>query len=280
MSIPTRTIRFIAKEDGKTYYGAPTQSGDLGLLYHSRQTPITAQLLSGSPLETSTTLLPTTLTVQKLLSPLSKREIGTIRGMGNSYQPNDPKITLPKPEGYRLFYKPGNTLSGPEDDIVIPKVALEMDNEYESYVYGYCVANDITSRGMRGHSLPGKVPPRAHGGEGQGKSCDTWCPLGPVLVSAEEIQDPQNLEVRTTVNGILKQSTNTSRMFHSVAELISMLSEGTTLEKGSIILTGSPPPLDGIRESATAWLVHGDVCHVEVEGLGTLINAVVEEGKE
>ncbi|KAI5476661.1 fumarylacetoacetate hydrolase domain containing protein [Pseudohyphozyma bogoriensis] len=288
--IPTRTIRFIASEDGKTYYGAPVQTGDLGLLYHSG-TKLSARVLSGSPLSPSTKLTSRILSVKKLLSPLAPAEIQTIRGMGAQYAAD--KSAVPKPKFFNLFYKPLNTIAGPEDPIVIPQAAVGWDNDYEvelcvvlgkegkdipvekalEHVFGYCVVNDVTSRGLAG------ITGRAIQGNqwGQAKSADSWCPLGPVLVSAKEINDPQKLALKTTVNGALKQSSNTSEMLLSVAELISMMSAGTTLEKGSIILTGSPLPLKSVVNDTNRWLVHGDEVRCEVEGLGTLINKIVEE---
>ncbi|KAL8287286.1 hypothetical protein RQP46_003738 [Phenoliferia psychrophenolica] len=218
MGPPPRTIRFISAEDGQTYYGAPVQEGDLGLLYHANR-PITAHILTSSPLHSTCEVSSTIKTVKRLLAPLDRHEIGTIRGMGMQYKAAG--VTVVKPENPWLFFKPLTTLAGPGDDIVIPMSAIGKHNDYEvelcvvmgkdakdvkvgdalSYVLGYCVVNDVTSRKLQ---------------SGISKSYDTWCPIGPVLVAASEVPNPDNLRIRTTVNGVVEQEETTANMVLSV----------------------------------------------------------------
>lgn len=287
MSSPqwTRLIRFLAVEDNQIYYGQPLQTGDIGLLYHTSPTSVTAHVLSASPLSPSAKLTTTIRTVRKLLSPLSPSEIRTIRGLGAQFTPVGG--VKKQPEVPVLFLKPTGAICGPEDEIVIPRLARGENNDYEvevcvvmgkkakdvsvekalDYVLGYCTSNDVSSRGLCGKGVQWGV----------GKSFDSWCPLGPVLVSPKALGDVQKLEIRTTVNGQVKQLINTSEMVYSIAELISKMSQGTTLDAGSIILSGTPLPLK--RElDKSPFLKHGDEVRVYVEGCGTLINRVVEEG--
>ena len=184
MSRPSRTIRFVAKEDSKVrraavpswrplqrgadaspsqiYYGQPIQSGDIGLLYHAKSS-LTAHTLSASPISPTCVVTSTVRTVARLLSPLSGDEIKTIRGMG--YQFGAPGTKPAKPEAVGFFYKPTTSLSGPEDPIFIPESARNRKNVYEGelcvvmgktalnvpverameFVLGYCSSNDVST---------------------------------------------------------------------------------------------------------------------------------------
>ncbi|KAM0749802.1 fumarylacetoacetate hydrolase [Meredithblackwellia eburnea MCA 4105] len=283
MTKPSRVIRFKAKEDGKVYYGEPIQDGDIGVIYHKKSL-LTARILSASPLSSECSVTTRIATVDKLLSPLTRQEIGTIRGLGAQY--GAPGTSPAKPETAIVFYKPLSALAGPEDPIFIPNSAKGQNNDYEvelcvviskdvrdvsvedalKYVGWYCVTNDVSSRGLCAKGVQWGI----------GKSFDSWCPIGPVLV-ASNLVNPQTLDLSTTVNGVVKQKSNTGAMILSVAEMISHMSQGVTIEAGSIILSGSPLPLDREKD-ANPWLKHGDLVQCEVQGLGTLINTVVEEG--
>jgi 5-carboxymethyl-2-hydroxymuconate isomerase len=132
-------------------------------------------------------------------------------------------------------------------------------------VFGYTVANDVSARDVQF-------------GDGQwvrGKSLDTFCPLGPVVVTADEIEDPQSLGLRTRVNGELVQDSSTSEMVFGVAELVSYCSHSFTLEPGDVILTGTPWGCGEFMDPPRS-LSPGDVVEVEVDGIGTLRNPVEE----
>ncbi|TNY23392.1 fumarylacetoacetate hydrolase [Rhodotorula diobovata] len=287
----TRLIRFVAKEDAQTYYGEPQQDGDLGLLYSNGER-ITARVVAApwtsSPASTSS---PRVLTVQTLLSPLAPTDVPAIRGMGLQYSA-DPANPQDKPPVACLFFKASQALAGPGDDIVLPRLARDEKNDYEvelcvvlgkdakdvdekdamSFVGGYCVVNDVSSRGLC-----------AKGGQwGMGKSYDTWCPFGPCLVSPSALgADPHKLTITTHVNGKLAQKGNTADLVLKIPELIARLSHGTTLQAGSLILTGSPialgrkAPGDAVEQSP--FMKDGDEIRCFVEGCGTLINSVRDE---
>ncbi len=181
-----------------------------------------------------------------------------------------------------LFSKFENSLAGTEDDIPLPDVAKQYDYEAElgvvigrrcrnvaeadalDHVFGYCTANDLSARDLQFRTSQWLL----------GKSLDRFLPLGPELVTADDVGDPQALEIRCWVNGERRQSSTTGDMIFSVAEIISYLSRHMTLEPGDFIATGTPEGvIHGMAEKR--WLRPGDVVEVEVEGLGRLRNRMV-----
>jgi 2-keto-4-pentenoate hydratase/2-oxohepta-3-ene-1,7-dioic acid hydratase in catechol pathway len=132
------------------------------------------------------------------------------------------------------------------------------------YVFGYTCCNDVSARD-------------AQFGDQQwvrGKSFDTFCPLGPTIVTADEIPDPQNLSIKCRVNGETLQDSNTSHMIFGVAHLIAYCSRFMTLEVGDIIATGTPPGV-GFSRTPPIYLKHGDVCEIDIEKIGVLSNPIV-----
>lgn len=182
-----------------------------------------------------------------------------------------------------FFTKAPTSINGPYDKIEIdPAVSSEIDWEAElgviigkagknipeaealSYVFGYTVVNDVTARDLQAR----------HKQFFKGKSLDGSCPLGPWIVTADEVPDPHNLAVRLRVNKVVKQDGNTRDMIFSVARLISTLSQGMTLEPGDIIATGTPSGV-GFSRKPPEFLRPGDVMETEIEGIGTLHNPVI-----
>ena len=133
-----------------------------------------------------------------------------------------------------------------------------------SHVFGYTVLNDVTARDLQSR----------HKQFFKGKSIDGYCPMGPWIVTADEIVDPQQLVVRLRVNGITKQEGNTNMMIFPIHTLIATLSKGMTLEPGDIIATGTPSGV-GFARNPPEFLKAGDVMETEVEGIGILRNVVV-----
>jgi 2-keto-4-pentenoate hydratase/2-oxohepta-3-ene-1,7-dioic acid hydratase in catechol pathway len=186
---------------------------------------------------------------------------------------------------YPIFFtKAPTTVNGPFGDIVIdPAVSVAIDWEAElgviigktgkniraedalDYVFGYTVINDVTARDLQSR----------HKQYFKGKSIDGYCPMGPWIVSTDEIPDPQHLAVRLRVNGVTKQDSNTRAMVFSVREIIASLSLGMTLEPGDIIATGTPSGV-GFARNPPEYLQPGDVMETEIEGIGTLRNRVIE----
>jgi acylpyruvate hydrolase len=183
-----------------------------------------------------------------------------------------------------LFIKASTSVIGPHDDIVLPLVSRQTDYEGElgvvvgrrsrnvpsehalAVIAGYLVANDVTARDFQ----------NVRGQHFLGKSCDTFAPLGPALVTSDEVPDPQALTLRTTLSGDLRQEASTAHMIFPVAEIVSFASRLMTLEPGDVILTGTPA---GVGAAATPprWLEDGDFVEVEIEGLGRLRNYVRAE---
>jgi 2-keto-4-pentenoate hydratase/2-oxohepta-3-ene-1,7-dioic acid hydratase in catechol pathway len=129
------------------------------------------------------------------------------------------------------------------------------------YVFGYTIVNDVTARDLQ----------KRHGQWFKGKTLDTFCPMGPVLVTADELPDPQALAVRLRVNGELRQASHTSKMIFPVAECLAVLSEGFTLRPGDVIATGTP---EGVGAARGVFLQPGDLVEAEIEGIGVLANRV------
>jgi 2-keto-4-pentenoate hydratase/2-oxohepta-3-ene-1,7-dioic acid hydratase in catechol pathway len=188
------------------------------------------------------------------------------------------------PEYPVFFTKAPTTINSPYGDIIIdPAVSSEIDWEVElgvilgkkgknireedalSYVFGYTVLNDITARDLQ----------TRHKQFFKGKSLDGSCPIGPWIVTADEIADPHNLALHLRVNGQTKQDSNTSLMIFSIKRSIAVLSAGMTLDPGDIIATGTPSGV-GFSRTPPEFLKPGDVVEAEVEGIGLIRNRVTE----
>jgi 2-keto-4-pentenoate hydratase/2-oxohepta-3-ene-1,7-dioic acid hydratase in catechol pathway len=185
------------------------------------------------------------------------------------------------PERPLLFAKWPNTLIGAREPIVLPSISAKVDYEGElaavigtraqrvgvddalDVVAGYLCANDVSARDLQFADRQWV----------RGKSLDTFCPIGPALVPASEIPDPQTLQLRTILNGEVVQEAPTSSMIFSVAQIVAFISEAITLEPGDLILTGTPAGV-GIFRDPELLLQPGDEVTVEIEGLGTLTNPV------
>ncbi len=183
-----------------------------------------------------------------------------------------------------VFSKFSTSIIGPYDDVkwytdltqavdyevelgvVIGRAAFRVSEaDALDYVFGYTTVNDVSARDLQ------LRPP---GQWDLGKSLDTTCPYGPGIVTADEIPDPQALDLRLRVNGVQKQSSNTSNMIFGVANLISFLSQGCTLLPGDLIATGTPFGV-GLGMKPPVYMKDGDICEAEIDGIGTLRNRIV-----
>ncbi|USK36662.1 fumarylacetoacetate hydrolase family protein (plasmid) [Bacillus sp. F19] len=206
--------------------------------------------------------------------------------VGLNYRKHADETNAPYPEVPILFNKFNNTLTGHHCQIAVPKVTEKLDYEVElgvvigtkakdvsqdnalDYVFGYCTVNDLSAR-----DLQLKTPQWL-----LGKTCDDFSPMGPYLVTADEVGDPQNLRLKTIVNGEVRQNSATADMIFSVSEIVSYISKHMTLVPGDIILTGTPEGVVlGLPEEKQVYLKPGDVVTVEVEKLGALTNTFVPE---
>lgn len=201
--------------------------------------------------------------------------------MGMNYRGHCAEIGLPVPHTPVFFGKFANALLGHRGTIRLPvAVASQFDHEVElvmvvgrrardvpeddalGYVFGYCTGNDFSARDLQFRTSQFLL----------GKTCDGFAPLGPWLVSADEVRDPQDLAIACRVNGELRQSSRTSDMVFSCAALVSYASRHMTLEPGDLLFTGTPSGVIlGRPERERVWLRPGDVVSSEVEGLGELI---------
>lgn len=220
--------------------------------------------------------------ITTLLAPLSPPNI---YGIGLNYREHARQSGAEIPEHPVMFMKPTTTIANPGDAILLPKLCTqgpEVDYECElavvigrrvrdvprdkalDCVFGYTAANELTARKWAKHSRT------------RGKCFDRFCPLGPALVTTDEIPDPQDLELTTTLRGAVMQQGNTADMIFPVAELISFVSRDTTLLPGTLILTGTPPGA-GFSRTPPVFLEDGDEVHVEIERIGRLSNPVSAE---
>lgn len=223
--------------------------------------------------------------VAKMLAPLEPRDIMCI---GLNYRKHAEEGGKPVPENPVLFMKNSGTLQNPGDAIVLPRALHSKEVDYEcelaviigktchnvaradalAHVLGYTCANDVSARDWQ-----------MNGGGGQwcrGKTFATFCPLGPRIVTADEIPNPNSLAIRTILNGQVMQDWNTSDMIFDVPALISFLSASTRLLPGTVILTGTPHGVGSARKPPV-FLKAGDSVTIEIEKIGELTNPVVEE---
>jgi 2-keto-4-pentenoate hydratase/2-oxohepta-3-ene-1,7-dioic acid hydratase in catechol pathway len=185
-----------------------------------------------------------------------------------------------------LFTKLTSSISGPNDPIIIPHLSIKTDWEVElgiiigrpakyvkeenalDYVAGFCLINDVTERAFQ----------MERGGQWvKGKSCDTFGPIGPWLVTQDEIPDVQALDMWLEVDGVRYQQSNTKNMIFSVAFLISYLSQFFTLQPGSVISTGSPPGVGLGQKPSPVFLKAGQLVTLEISGLGRQMHLTVPE---
>ncbi|MBT8363534.1 MAG: fumarylacetoacetate hydrolase family protein [Deltaproteobacteria bacterium] len=221
--------------------------------------------------------------VKKLLAPLLPP---AVFGIGLNYRKHAEETGMQTPQYPVLFMKNPAAVTNPGDPILLHASCMEppeVDYEAElavvigkaakdvavddafNYVLGYTAANDVSARRWQGK--------RGAGQWVRGKSFDTFCPLGPQLVTSDELDDPQNLRLTCVLNGQVMQDANTSDMIFPVTELIAFLSSGVTLLPGSVILTGTPSGV-GFTRKPPVYLMPGDTVDVSVEGIGTLSNSV------
>ena len=200
--------------------------------------------------------------------------------LGRNYKEHAAERGAAAPEHPVYFTKAPETVVAPGARVIHHAATKELDYEVElavvigaagkdipreqalAHVFGYTVVNDVTARDLQ----------KRHGQWFKGKSLDTFCPMGPVLVTADDIPDPQTLAITLRVNGETRQSSHTSKMIFPVDEYIAVLSQGFTLLPGDVIATGTP---EGVGAATGKLLEVGDKMEAEVEKIGVLANKVV-----
>jgi len=217
-----------------------------------------------------------------LLAPVLRP--GKIVCLGHNYFDHIGIGKTEPPEYPTFFCKTVNTIIGPDQAIIIPRVTSQVEYEAElavvigkrtrhvaqeyalDFVAGYTIFNDVSARDYQKRTSQWMI----------GKSFDTFGPMGPALVTADEIPDPHRLELSLTLNGQEMQRTNTANMIFSIPFVIAYLSAVMTLEPGDVISTGTPAKTDLARR-LTPFMKPGDTVRISVEGVGELVNPVVAE---
>jgi 2-keto-4-pentenoate hydratase/2-oxohepta-3-ene-1,7-dioic acid hydratase in catechol pathway len=208
-----------------------------------------------------------------------------IWGVGLNYRDHAAETGRPLPEVPTLFVKSPSAVIAPGEPIVVPPVVTQPDYEGELAVVIGRRARDVSRDDalsvLAGITIGHDVSARDHqyttGQWSWSKSFDTFCPLGPEVVSIDEVDLDSGLAIETRVSGEVLQSSNTSELVFTVSELIAWISQGCTLEPGDIILTGTPAGV-GAARNPPRWLMDGDLVEITIEGLGTLRNPVKRIG--
>jgi len=222
--------------------------------------------------------------INRILAPVDPPNV---LALGLNYRSHADEFNASYPDTPILFLKGTNSVMGPGEPIVLPKAGPEeVDYEAElavvigktaknvskaealDYVLGYTCANDVSARDWQVRKQRNQWA--------RGKSFDTFCPLGPCMVTRDEIKDPNRLRVRAILNGKTMQDSDTSYMIFDVASVISDLSRSMTLLPGTVIMTGTPDGV-GFTRKPPVFLREGDVISIIVEGIGELTNPVVRE---
>lgn len=210
---------------------------------------------------------------------------GKIICVGLNYRDHAAESGIPVPTEPVLFCKYSNTVIGPEDTVMLPKASTELDYEAElvffigktgrnipaaeamDYVAGYTCGHDVSARDYQ---------LKRGGGQWMvGKTWDTFAPMGPVLVTADEDLDPHNLPIRCVLNGETMQNSNTNQFVFNIPQIIEYLSHIITLEAGDAVFTGTPPGV-GFARKPPVFLKDGDVAEIQIDGIGVLRNPMKE----
>ncbi|CAF3537820.1 unnamed protein product [Fusarium graminearum] len=287
-----RLIRFVST-DGRTLRGEPilpTSEFDIGDAVE--QTRLQARVIDGDDIYDTTGATRVTdevVTVKTLLGPLTPADVPILRCVGLNYATHIREAGRKIPPFPSIFFKPSTTVHDHDVNVVIPRVAQDDQADYEGelvvvigkdaknvpesealeYVAAYTAGNDISSRKwQRDPNLAGGVPQW-----GFSKGFDTFAPLGPVLVSTALIPSPENLHLQTIVDREVRQDAKLDDLVFSIPRLIAHLSSGTTLQKGSVIMTGTPGGV-GAGLNPPRYLVPGTHMEVRIAEIGTLRNGV------
>ncbi|KAB8269038.1 hypothetical protein BDV30DRAFT_230131 [Aspergillus minisclerotigenes] len=278
----THLIRFVAVQDGLVHLGQLVDtSRDVGR-DSVDGVEIAAYVIDGTIFDGRVTK--EVMHAKQLLSPVSREECNYIRCLGLNYMDHAKEANMALPKAPILFTKPRTALIGPHPAAInIPKCAQDGSSDYEAelcliigktgrdipeeealdYVLGYTASNDVSARNMQLLTAQWSFS----------KGLDGSCPIGPVLVAPSVIKDPQTLSIKAIHNGATVQDGHTKDMIFSIKKQISYLSQGTTLEAGTLFLTGTPAGIGFFRDPRVV-LKDGDEISIEIDQIGTLVNKV------
>jgi len=231
----------------------------------------------GSIQSTDINALPKVDSIDSIAPCVCKKSIGKFICIGLNYSDHAEETGMEVPPEPIMFFKATSAVIGPNDDVIIPKKSLKSDWEVElgivigkeakyisedqsqDHIAGYCIVNDLSERAFQLERSGQWV---------KGKSCDTFGPIGPYLVTKDEVTDPQNLKLWLDVNGKRMQNGSTNTMVYGVNYLVSYISQFMSLQPGDLISTGTPPGV-GMGMKPPTFLKEGDVMELGVEGLGS-----------
>ncbi|EEP76550.1 fumarylacetoacetate hydrolase [Uncinocarpus reesii 1704] len=309
MATWSRLIRFVG-EDGVTRFGEPQVADAAEVVQACADGKLVAHEWTGED-PFSLTMGSKSVKVKELLAILHPSDVPIIRCVGLNYMKHSKLNSMPSHKKHRancstivkeggrnppphpsIFIKPSTAIASFREDVPIPKLAQDsLDYEGElaivigktgkniskdeslDYVAGYLASNDVSCRKwQRDPAYAGGVPQWCFS-----KGFDKYAPLGPVLVSTKVAGAADNLALQTFVNGELRQDSNTNDLLFNVKHIISFVSQGTTLEKGTVIMTGTPAGVAMGMRPAPVYLKNGDVVEVKIEHLGSTKNTMVFE---
>ncbi|GBC74698.1 Ureidoglycolate lyase [archaeon HR06] len=220
--------------------------------------------------------------LDKILAPILNPP--KIICLGLNYQDHAQESNMKVPDEPPIFLKPRTCINGPYDDVIVPPITKQVDYEAElaiiigkrakrvteeeakEYIFGFTCFNDVSARDIQ---FKDKQWTR-------GKSFDTFAPLGPWIVTKDEV-NPDNLSIICKVNGEIRQNSSTKNMIYKTSKIVSWLSQGITLEPGDIIATGTPAGVGAFSKPNPKFLKNGDIVEVIIEGIGELRNRFVFE---
>ena len=227
--------------------------------------------------------LPKAEVIDSIAPCVCKQSIGKFVCIGLNYSDHAEETGMEIPSEPIIFMKATSAIIGPNDNVIIPKKSLKSDwevelgviigketkyinkNQSQDHIAGYCIVNDLSERAFQ----------IEHQGQWvKGKSCDTFGPIGPYLVTKDEVPDPQNLKMWLDLNGERMQNGSTTTMIYGVNFLVSYISQFMSLQPGDIISTGTPPGV-GMGKKPPVYLKYGDTMRLSIEGLGEQFQKVI-----
>ncbi|GAB7358880.1 hypothetical protein MBLNU230_g4103t1 [Neophaeotheca triangularis] len=284
----TRLVRYVSAKDNQIHYGDPIVSDDKADIDAlAQEGKLKVKVLEGA---NAMDARPTGAEdeVKELLGPLTAGEVPMIRCVGLNYKTHILETGFDLPENPTIFTKPGPAVGDTRHPTPIPKIAqAQCDYEAEltivigkdcknvskenalDYVAGYTAGNDVSCRDWQMEkSKAGMMPQWSFS-----KSFDKYAPLGPAVVSTSVLGDGSGLDLKSFVNGELRQSSNTADLCFGVRDIVAFCSTGQTLQKGSLIMTGTPGGV-GFGFKPPKWLKDGDEVTVEIGGIGKCVNVM------
>ncbi|KAJ6079701.1 hypothetical protein N7467_009454 [Penicillium canescens] len=282
-----RWVRFRGK-DGKVYGGEPVNVNiDVGQAIEKNFEVAVKVVAGGSALDYDASFTGEIKVIDQLLSPVSQKEAGTVRCVGLNYKEHAAEMKMTLPKTPTVFLKAETCIASAADPIILPPNVAYDEADYEvelavvigrecknvlvseasNYILGYSVANDVTARKHQDQTSQWSYA----------KGMDGFCPLGPCIVSAEQIPDAAILNLKTSLNGKIMQNGSADDMIFSIPEIVSYLSQGHTLLPGTVIITGTPCGI-GISQKPPRFLQPGDELRVSIShGIGTQVCPISRE---